>query len=78
MTTTTQIKTVIEYDSASVLAKGCPQATVFGKSLVRFKHLDSINISLDIRGDDAPQLMKRLRAFESVVRDTIIYLEDKR
>jgi hypothetical protein len=71
----TQQKTVVEYDSGSLLAKGCPQATVFGKSMVRFKHPDSINMFLDIRGTDAPQTLKMLRAFEEVVRDTIIYLE---
>jgi hypothetical protein len=74
----TQKKTVVEYDSGSILADGCPQATVHGKSMVRFKQADSLNMYLDVRGSDAANLMKKLRAFEEVVRDTIMHLEEKR
>jgi hypothetical protein len=73
----TSLKTVVEYNPGSVLAEGTPQAIVFGRSMVRFKREGSKDgpMTLDIRGLDPPQLLKKLRAFEEVVRDTIIHLE---
>lgn len=71
----TETRTVISADPGATLSAGVPQAVVFGQSMVRFRHIESKNMYMDIHGDDAAQMLKRLRAFEEVVRDTIMFLE---